>query len=198
MLSHQAAAASLACAPPRNATASRPSLARAAQRLPHPPCPFPAPAQLRSRASLTTARNAKGDGPVGAWLDLAALVSSSSKAPGMSEFATEIGRDIYVDIAGWHLVRQARPLLLGAALCALGAILVAAPKELARLSPPGTDDCIRAQYLRDLKMEARCCAVLGTQLLLNLTVLSYPRRLAWRTQSPCKLLAAAGRSARPT
>ena len=55
---------------------------------------------------MTTARNAKGDGPVGAWLDLAALVSSSSKAPGMSEFATEIGRDIYVDIAGWHLVRK--------------------------------------------------------------------------------------------
>jgi hypothetical protein len=43
---------------------------------------------------------------VGAWLDLAALVSSSSKAPRMSEFATEIGRDIYVDIAGWHLVRK--------------------------------------------------------------------------------------------
>ena len=119
MLLHQGVAASLACAPPRGVVGASPvsrrrgPAARPAQRLPRSPLSSPCAAQLRSRTGLTTARNAKGDGPVGAWLDLAALVSSSSKAPGMSEFATEIGRDIYVDIAGWHLVR--RPSWLGAA-----------------------------------------------------------------------------------
>ena len=52
----------------------------------------------------------------------------------MSEFATEIGRDIYVDIAGWHLVRQARALLLSA-LCVrqapcLAPLVAAGPKSL--------------------------------------------------------------------
>ena len=153
MLSHAAAAASRACAPPSGVACaspvSRPSAARrAASRLPHPPSSSPFPAQLRSRASLTTARNAKGDGPVGAWLDLAALVSSSSKAPGMSEFATEIGRDIYVDIAGWHLVRGAARRCL-AALGMFGrnetpAAACSGSGARRPCSTPGTDDCLRA------------------------------------------------------
>ncbi len=43
------------------------------------------------------------DGPLGAWLDLASLVTNGSKAPAVSDFANDIGSDIYVDIAGWHL-----------------------------------------------------------------------------------------------
>ena len=41
---------------------------------------------------------------MGAWLDLASLVTSGSKAPGVSDFAREVGSEVYVDIAGWHLV----------------------------------------------------------------------------------------------
>ncbi|EFJ47657.1 hypothetical protein VOLCADRAFT_117769 [Volvox carteri f. nagariensis] len=41
---------------------------------------------------------------VDGWLDLTKLVagSSGSKTP-YEEFASAIGRDVYVDIAGWHL-----------------------------------------------------------------------------------------------
>jgi hypothetical protein len=44
---------------------------------------------------------------MGAWLDLASLVTSGAKAPGISDFAREVGSDIFVDVAGWHLVRAA-------------------------------------------------------------------------------------------
>ncbi|GIL64687.1 hypothetical protein Vafri_18583 [Volvox africanus] len=45
-----------------------------------------------------------GKDAVDGWLDLAKLVAGSggSKTP-YEEFASAIGRDVYVDIAGWHL-----------------------------------------------------------------------------------------------
>jgi hypothetical protein len=62
-----------------------------------------APCCARQARSVRAAAAGAKDGPVGAWLDLAALITSGAKAPGVSDFARDIGSDIYVDIAGWHL-----------------------------------------------------------------------------------------------
>lgn len=121
---HQRAAVSLASAP----AVGRSSAARPA---PCSPCGL-RPASRAAHRSTLTVRSAKGDGPLGAWLDLASLVTSGSMAPGMSDFAKEIGSgassalvrrcstlclkpnwwraarslaEIYADISGWHLVR---------------------------------------------------------------------------------------------
>ena len=33
------------------------------------------------------------------------MTSGAAKASGVNEFADTVGRDIYIDVAGWHLVR---------------------------------------------------------------------------------------------
>jgi hypothetical protein len=43
---------------------------------------------------------------VGSWIDLASFVTSSGGGGGRSpyeELADKIGRDVYIDVAGWHL-----------------------------------------------------------------------------------------------
>lgn len=46
-----------------------------------------------------------GQDAVGSWVDLASFVSSSGgggRTP-YDELADVIGRDVYIDVAGWHL-----------------------------------------------------------------------------------------------
>ena len=57
----------------------------------------------RSSAPRRVVACASADGPIRAWLDLTQLVSSSARAPGISAFETELGREVYLDISGWHL-----------------------------------------------------------------------------------------------
>jgi hypothetical protein len=59
------------------------------------------------RASVLVVRAAgsgSGSGPAGGWFDLAQFVASSSsnKTP-FDELAASIGKDIYIDVQGWHL-----------------------------------------------------------------------------------------------
>ncbi|GLC42358.1 hypothetical protein PLESTB_000655800 [Pleodorina starrii] len=65
----------------------------------HCRAPMPAQRDCRSVRVAGIGRDA-----VDGWLDLAKLVAGggSSKTP-YEEFASAIGRDVYVDIAGWHL-----------------------------------------------------------------------------------------------
>lgn len=61
-------------------------------------------AQQQRRGGLVAARGI-GKDIVEGWLDIAKLVASEgskSKSP-YEELAYKIGRDVYVDIAGWHL-----------------------------------------------------------------------------------------------
>lgn len=46
-----------------------------------------------------------GQEAVGSWIDLAAFVSSSGRGAHtpFDELADKIGRDVYIDVAGWHL-----------------------------------------------------------------------------------------------
>lgn len=62
----------------------------------------PLGARRTSRRTPPAARS--GDGPVGAWLDLASLVSSGSRAPGLGEFVSAVGKECYLDVSGWHLL----------------------------------------------------------------------------------------------
>ena len=72
-----------------------------------PPAPLAAaaPAALRPSRRLTQARGT-GQDAVGSWIDLASFVTSSGGGGGRSpyeELADKIGRDVYIDVAGWHL-----------------------------------------------------------------------------------------------
>lgn len=53
-----------------------------------------------------------GDGAVGAWVDLLNLVSSGGQSTDPVErFADDLGKDVYMDIGGWHLyLRDCRGL----------------------------------------------------------------------------------------
>eukprot|EP00882_Tetradesmus_deserticola_P002114 GHRQ01002264.1.p1 GENE.GHRQ01002264.1~~GHRQ01002264.1.p1 ORF type:complete len:169 (+),score=48.23 GHRQ01002264.1:191-697(+) len=65
-------------------------------------CLYRSPALQQQR---TIAARGFGKDAVEGWLDLAKLVASEggkSKSP-YEELAYQIGRDVYVDIAGWHL-----------------------------------------------------------------------------------------------
>ncbi|KAL6777742.1 hypothetical protein ACKKBG_A15470 [Auxenochlorella protothecoides x Auxenochlorella symbiontica] len=46
-----------------------------------------------------------GKEPGGGWLDLSNFVSSSGKSgqDGYSDLSEAIGRDVYIDVSGWHL-----------------------------------------------------------------------------------------------
>lgn len=95
------------------------------------------------------------DGPVGAWLDLAALVSSGSKAPGVSDFAREIGSEIYIDVANWHLVRarcSRRNVASTPRLTARGA--------LRRALPP-------AQFLKDARYDVGVANAIAARAASN-------------------------------
>jgi len=152
---HQRAAVSLAGAP----AVGRSSAARPA---PCSPCGLRRASRAAHRGTLTTVRSAK-EGPLGAWLDLASLVTSGSKAPGMSDFAKEIGSgacalmrrsslclkpnwwraarslaEIYADISGWHLVRAEAP-----------------PREATRTVTDGLTPASAEQFLRDMKLDVR-------------------------------------------
>ena len=67
----------------------------------------PAPAPLRPCRQARAAVEARGAGQdaVGSWIDLAAFVSSSGRGghTPFDELADKIGRDVYIDVAGWHL-----------------------------------------------------------------------------------------------
>ena len=64
------------------------------------------PAALRPSRRLTLA-SGTGQDAVGSWIDLASFVSSSGAGGGgrspYEELADKIGRDVYIDVAGWHL-----------------------------------------------------------------------------------------------
>ncbi|WIA16395.1 hypothetical protein OEZ86_007881 [Tetradesmus obliquus] len=65
-------------------------------------CPLRSPALQQRRC---VAARGLGKDVVEGWLDLAKLVASEgskAKSP-YEELAYQIGRDVYVDIAGWHL-----------------------------------------------------------------------------------------------
>ena len=71
-----------------------------------------APGQGLARKKTRAHQNATGrvpqrvaaGGPAGGWFDLANFVatSSSNKTP-FDDFAASIGKDIYIDVLGWHL-----------------------------------------------------------------------------------------------
>lgn len=47
-----------------------------------------------------------GQDAVESWIDLASFVASSGKSGGHTaydELADKIGKDVYIDVAGWHL-----------------------------------------------------------------------------------------------
>lgn len=44
-----------------------------------------------------------GKDAVGSWLDLAGFVAKSTAHTPFDELADKIGRDCYIDVAGWHL-----------------------------------------------------------------------------------------------
>jgi hypothetical protein len=54
------------------------------------------------------------------WLDVSKLVSGggAAKSP-YEDFASAIGRDVYVDLAGWHLYLRVRGVLGLALIVAL-------------------------------------------------------------------------------
>ena len=79
-----------------------------------PSCP-PSRASSSRSAVLARAGSGSGSGPVQAWLDLASLVTGGSKAPGVSEFADAIGREVYIDVAQWHLYLNDAKLNVGLA-----------------------------------------------------------------------------------
>ena len=64
---------------------------------------LPLPLSLPRRYVCVRALGGGGSGPLGAWLDLASLVSSGAKTPGVNTFADTLGSEVYVDVAGWHL-----------------------------------------------------------------------------------------------
>lgn len=153
---------------------------------PRAPCHVSRAAQRQQRALLTTARSStKGDGPLGAWLDLASLVTSGSKAPGVSDFAKEIGSEVFVDVAGWHLVRSAAPQRVSRGLRRQALLADAAVARLA-VSARHQDGGAPPSSL------SFACSALRRTAPLTLVL----DRLAWRTPSARELRAAGARSAR--
>lgn len=75
----------------------------------------PPPSLCARRLRTLRVCSSKGDGPLGAWLDMTALVTSASST-GTSSFASELGSAVYLDIAGWHLslkdAKLAEPLAM--------------------------------------------------------------------------------------
>lgn len=65
----------------------------------------PAPFQPRQSARPAVVARGAGQDAVGSWIDLAAFVSSSGRGAHtpFDELADKIGRDVYIDVAGWHL-----------------------------------------------------------------------------------------------
>ena len=101
-----------------------------------------------------------GQDAVGSWIDLAAFVSSSGRGghTPFDELADKIGRDVYIDVAGWHLVSlwgaaggegSLQPSL--SAVCCWGHPGSAPCLPPQRLSPLL---CLlpNAQYLKDVKV----------------------------------------------
>lgn len=59
----------------------------------------------RPRIHLQPARAASGKDVVDGWLDIAKFVSSSGnqQKTAFDDLASSIGRDVYLDVGGWHL-----------------------------------------------------------------------------------------------
>lgn len=90
-----------------------------AGRLAVRPVPQPRSRLGVARSSLDTAT-----GPVRAWLDLTAILSEGGKQPTVSAFAEALGKNVYMDIQGWHLSLEDAKLAPG-----LAAALAAATKK---------------------------------------------------------------------
>ena len=61
---------------------------------------------MQPRQAVRAAADSAGREAVGSWLDLASFVASAGKSGGHTAFdglADKIGRDVYIDVAGWHL-----------------------------------------------------------------------------------------------
>lgn len=76
----------------------------------------PASSLRPRRCAITVLAGAGGSGPIGAWLDLSALVTSgAAKAPGVNDFAEAVGKDVFIDVAGWHLYLKDCKMAVGVA-----------------------------------------------------------------------------------
>ena len=85
----------------------RPSFSTSPRRpLPSPSLPAFLHPRRPSPARLPTPLSAGSNSPADAWLDLASFVAGSGdagRAGIFDDLAARIGKDVYLDVAGWHL-----------------------------------------------------------------------------------------------